>query len=89
MYLYIVDTTGILTGVVDIRELLRARDNKQLKDIQTNRIISVRPKSTLKQTLTLFSRYDYRAIPIVDHFGKIVGVVPYRDIKRLQHRYFD
>jgi magnesium transporter len=89
MYLYIVDEAGMLTGVVDIKELLRARENKQLKDIQTNMIVSLKPKSTLKQALTLFERYDYRAIPIVDHRGKIVGVVPYRDIKKLKHRLFE
>jgi magnesium transporter len=89
MYLYIVDDTGVLTGIVDIKELLRGREKKQLKEIQTNRIISVKPKSTLKHALTLFERYDYRALPIIDHHGKIVGVVPYRDLKKLQHRFFE
>jgi magnesium transporter len=60
-----------------------------LKDIENSRIVSLKPKSTLKQALALFERYDYRAIPIVDHHGKILGVVPYRDLKKLKHRFFE
>jgi magnesium transporter len=89
MYLYIVDAAGILRGVVDIKELLRGREKTQLEDIETNRVITLKPKSTLKQALTLFERYDYRAIPIVDQNRKIVGVVPYRDLKKLKHRFFE
>jgi len=89
MYLYVVDETGKLVRVVDIKELLRARERKQLADIGTNRIISLKPKSTMRQALQLFERYDYRAIPVIDHMDKILGVIPYRDIKKLKHRFLE
>ena len=38
------------------------------------------------RALKLFERYDYRALPILDEQGKILGVVPYRDLKNLKHR---
>ncbi|OGG11558.1 hypothetical protein A2Z00_04970 [Candidatus Gottesmanbacteria bacterium RBG_13_45_10] len=89
MYLYITDDKDKLLGVVDIKRLLRAARHKKLKDIEVSNVISLTPKSTLRQALHLFERYDYRAIPIVDRYGTMLGVVPYRDLKRLKHRFLE
>jgi predicted transcriptional regulator len=34
----------------------------------------------------MFSRYSFRAIPLTDD-NVILGVIPYRDIMNLQHRF--
>lgn len=86
MYLYITDANDKLLKIVDLKELLLARGTKLLKDIGVSTIVSLSPKSSFHAALTLFERYDYRAIPIVDEEGKILGVVPYRDLKNLKHR---
>jgi CBS domain-containing protein len=86
MYLYVTDTNGKLLNIVDLKELLQARSTKLLQDIGVSNIVSLSPKSSLHTALTLFERYDYRAIPILDGDGKILGVVPYRDLKNLKHR---
>jgi len=89
MYLYIIDDKNILQGVIDIKELLQAKDEKKLVDVETNSIIALSPKSTLRQAFVMFERYDYRAIPIVDEQNKILGVLSYRDLKRLKHRFLE
>jgi magnesium transporter len=89
MYIYLVDEKEKLLGVVDIKELLLADENKKLIDIKIPTIISLKPNSSLKTALNVFERYFYRALPIVDHHGKILGVISYRDLKSLQHRFLE
>lgn len=84
MYLYIVDDSDILRGIVDIKELLQADDNATLLDIMVYDLITLTPESTLQEAAEEFSRYDFRSLPVVDDDNKIIGVVPYRDI--MKHR---
>jgi CBS domain-containing protein/sporulation protein YlmC with PRC-barrel domain len=86
MYLYVTDKNDKLLKVIDLKELLQARSTKLLQDIGVSTIVSLSPKSSFHAALKLFERYDYRAIPILDEEGKILGVVPYRDLKNLKHR---
>ncbi|MDD5680744.1 MAG: CBS domain-containing protein, partial [Candidatus Omnitrophica bacterium] len=85
MYLYITDEKNTLLGVIDIKELLRAEDEALLKDIMTTEIISLKPESTLKEASVMFARYGFRALPVTDGSGKMLGVVPYRDVMNLKH----
>jgi len=87
MYLYIVDEQEHLLGVVDIRELLQAPLDSSLKEIMTASIITLTPESTLLEASRNFVRYLFRAIPITDEDDVILGVVPYRDIMNLNHRF--
>ncbi|HWQ64256.1 MAG TPA: CBS domain-containing protein [Methanospirillum sp.] len=85
MYLYIVDDSDILRGIVDIKELLQAEDDAALIDIMVYEMITLTTESTLKDAAEEFTRYDFRALPVIDPDGKIIGVVPYRDIMKLRH----
>ena len=89
MYIYIVDANDKLLGVVDVKDLLLADEQRTLMDIRTPRIISLHPDSSLKEALQIFERYYYRALPIVDRQGRITGVIPYRDLKNYKHRFFE
>lgn len=86
MYLYVIDDKEKLLGVIDIRELLEAREDKTMKDIATDEIIYLTSGSSLKTALNMFEKYDFRAMPIIDKGQKIIGVVSYRDIRDLKHR---
>lgn len=85
MYLYVVNKLDILLGVLDIKEVLEADDNARLQDIMIERVVSLRPESTLREAAELFARYDLRALPVTDRLDRIVGVVPFRDVMRLTH----
>jgi len=84
-YIYVVDTEGRLLGVTHLSELLRAEPPELLKDIMTTNVICLSPKSTLKQASEMFARYGFRALPIKDQHGKMLGVIPYRDVMNLKH----
>jgi magnesium transporter len=89
MYLYIVGEANRLLGILDIKELLQADESAILKDIMVDNYISLDPDSTLKEASEMFTRYDFRALPITDDHDVILGVVTYRDVMGLKHRFVD
>lgn len=87
MYLYVIDNDDKLLGVVDIKDLLKEADQSLLGEIMDDIIVSLKPETTLREASVLFDRYDFRALPVVDPNGRIVGVVPYRDVMKLTHHF--
>ncbi|MBF0466659.1 MAG: CBS domain-containing protein [Nitrospirae bacterium] len=87
MYLYVVDKQDTLLGVVDIKETLQANADDTLEDIMTTNVISLKSENTLREASEMFSRYSFRAIPVNDDNDVILGVVLYRDVMNLKHRF--
>jgi len=87
MYLYIVDEKDVLLGVVDLKEVLKANVDDKLADIMTTNVIDLNPENTLLEAAEMFSRYSFRAIPVTDENKVMLGVIPYRDIMNLKHRF--
>jgi magnesium transporter len=87
MYLYVVDENDRLLGVIDIKELLLAKDTDKLRDIMTETLITLGLDNTLKEASMMFSRYGFRAIPVTDKDDRILGVIHYRDVMELKHRF--
>jgi Mg/Co/Ni transporter MgtE len=89
MYLYVVDESDKLLGVVDVKDLLRADDKALLKDIMVKSVVTLKEESTLGEASAMFSRYDFRALPVIDKDDKMVGVVRYRDVTKLTHHFLE
>jgi CBS domain-containing protein/sporulation protein YlmC with PRC-barrel domain len=89
MYLYVVDKEDKLLGVIDVKELLKADDKAFLQDIMVKNVISLKKESTLGEAETMFSRYDFRALPITDEEDRMAGVVRYRDVTKLTHHFLE
>jgi len=53
----------------------------------TTNVIDLNPGNTLVEAAGIFSRYSFRSIPVVDDNGVILGVIPYRGIMNLKHRF--
>ncbi len=87
MYLYVIGEKDTLLGVVDLKEVLKAKPDEKLDEIMTANVISLNPENTLLEASEMFSRYSFRAIPITDEHERILGVVPYRDIMNLKHKF--
>ena len=80
MYIYIVDEKLRVRGVVDINELLQADPEARLKDIMTKKVVTVAPNTMRTEVESLFRKYRFRAIPIVEKSKKIVGVIREKDV---------
>jgi CBS domain-containing protein len=89
MYLYIVDPQDHLLGLVDLKDLLQAEDKTLMKDIMNDNIISLDADCPLREALETFTRYDFRALPVTSEDHRILGVVTYRDMVGLKHRFVD
>ncbi len=85
MYLYILTNDGTLLGVIDIKELLHAGFKAKLGDIMVTTYVSLHMNDNLKYASEMFSKYEFRALPVVDDNKKLLGVVTYRDVMNLKH----
>jgi len=88
-YIYVIDDEDKLLGVVDSKSLLLAENNVRLKDIMITKVVTLRPDSTLRTASETFARYLHRALPVTDDTGKILGLLLYRDVVALRHRYVE
>ncbi len=79
-YLYLVDDHDRLTGVMSLRQLLLSNPNSKLKEVMQKDIISVRVDTDQEEVAKLVSQYDLLAIPVVDHDGKLVGIITVDDV---------
>ncbi|MGA2973888.1 MAG: CBS domain-containing protein [Spirochaetia bacterium] len=80
MYVYVTNAEGTLKGVVDIRELIQNKSDATLRNIMTEQIITLAPTDTLADAASEFSKYGFRALPMVDENRKLLGVVRYKDL---------
>jgi CBS domain-containing protein len=88
-YLYVADGQGKLLGIVTAAELLMAHDDARLQDIMNSTVLTLTTDQSLKEASEMFVRYGFRALPVTDPAGKLLGVVPYRDVINLTHRYVE
>lgn len=87
MYVYVVDKEDRLQGVVDLKEILQADITCLLSELMTTHFISFKSGDSLADVAKAFERYSFRAIPVTDDDNKMVGVIPYRDVMNLKHRF--
>ena len=89
MYIYVVDKSEHLLGVVDLKELLIADDKSSLAAIMAENVITLNTDSTLKDASREFERYGFRAFPVTDDENRLVGAIPYRDVMDLTHHFLE
>jgi magnesium transporter len=89
LYLYVINDQDQLLGIIELKELLMADDNTLLKDIMNDQLLFLKPESTLKEASAMFTRYHFLALPVLDEGKKILGVVLYRDVMNLKHRFVE
>jgi CBS domain-containing protein len=79
-YIFIVGEEEILQGVVSIRDLLTAHPHQTLSEIQPSRVVSVKLDEDQNEVVEAFSKYGFRAVPVVDEEGHLKGVISFRSI---------
>ena len=82
-YIYVVDEgRKTLRGVVDLRELVLARDDATLGEIMISPVISVDDTDPRDDLHPLFAKYHFRMLPVVDVKDNILGVIRYGDVMK-------
>lgn len=79
-YVYCVNDEGHLVGVLSLRDLLTHPASTPLDDIMNPDVIKVTPDTDQEKVARLVARYDLLAVPVVDEFNKLLGIVTVDDI---------
>ncbi len=79
-YIYVVDQLKRLMGVVSLRELLSAKDNKIIGDIMERDIIFVQDETDQEEVARTLENHDLIAIPVLDKYHRLLGIVTFDDV---------
>ena len=79
-YIYVVDPEEVLLGVVSIRDLLTSQAQRRLSEIQSQRLVTVKPEDDQKEVIDLFAKYGFRALPVVDEENHLKGVIGFQSV---------
>lgn len=78
--IYVVDTDGRLVGVMSLRELVAAPEGAKVADVMNSELVSVQATADREEVARITSEYDLVVVPVVDGFGRIVGVITVDDV---------
>jgi magnesium transporter len=78
-YLYVVDEHSVLIGIVPLRQLMVAKPNVLIESLMKPDVASVQVTADQEELAEFISKYDYFSIPVVDHNGRLLGVVTVDD----------
>jgi magnesium transporter len=74
-YLYVLDATNRLLGVVNLRELLISDLDTPIVDVMTKDSITVKADTDQEEVARLIQHYRLRALPVVNEQGVLSGIV--------------
>lgn len=78
--IYVVDERGTLVGVLSLRELVAAPDDARVADIAWTEVVKVPATADRADVARFTSEYDLVAVPVVDGFDRIIGVITVDDV---------
>ena len=76
---YVLSVDRKLIGVIDIKQLLVADPNCEVKDIMYKDVISVNTLEDQEEVVKVFDKYDLIAVPVVDNENRLVGIITIDD----------
>jgi len=79
-YIYVVDAEYRLRGVLRVRDLLFSPPNRKIRDIMVPEVRSVSVHADQEEIARLFRSYGFSAMPVVDDFQRLRGVVTADDV---------
>ncbi len=82
-YIYVVgEPERMLLGVVDLRELVLAKDDALLRDLMVAPVVAAEADDVREDLEELFAKYHYRMVPVVNAGDHLLGVIHYKDIMK-------
>jgi magnesium transporter len=78
-YLYVLDATNRLQGVVSLRELVVAPASTPIEQVMIRDVIAVEPETDQEEVARLVQRYRLRALPVVDEERHLLGITTMDD----------
>lgn len=79
-YAYVIDEDQTLLGVLSFRNLLLAKPDAKIADIMQKNFVSVHEDLDQEEVSRRLSLHHLSALPVVDEFNRIKGIVTVKDI---------
>jgi magnesium transporter len=74
-YGYVTDGTGVLLGVIVMRDLLLAQPEQRLRDVMQSGPFSLVPSLSVADAMRLVLHRHYPVYPVCDEQGRLIGLV--------------
>jgi magnesium transporter len=74
-YLYVTDVAQRLVGIVGLRDLVFRRADRRMSEIMARDVKFLRVDDDQEKIAQQFERYHYLGLPVLDHGGRLVGMV--------------
>jgi magnesium transporter len=79
-YVYVLDSTQHLLGVISFRDLFAAQGTRMVRDVMTTDVLTAPEEMDQEALAHLFSEHDLLAVPVVDQNRILKGIVTVDDI---------
>lgn len=79
-YVWVVDDSGRLVGVISLKDLILEPSNRKVNDIMYREVISANIHTDQEEVAQLVKKYNLVNIPVVDDHHRLVGRVTHDDI---------
>ena len=79
-YIYCVNQQNQLVGMLSLRQLATAPEDKPLKELVKKDVLYVSPESNTEEAARLVSRYDLIAIPVLSKTRELLGIITVDDV---------
>ena len=82
----VVDSNGILKGIITNRDLRFCKDDSlSVTDVMTDELVIVTGEPTVEKAREKFSQYRIEKLPVVDTEGKLTGLITVTDMEKNQN----
>jgi magnesium transporter len=79
-HLFVADAEGRLTGYLPLSALVFAAPNRRVGDLMEEYTFAVPAETDQEELVRSATKYDLDVVPVVDHIGRLIGVVTVDDI---------
>lgn len=79
-YTFVINDERQLSGVVSLRDLITADEDTLIKEIMSDRVVSVSVGVDQEQAARMMKDYDFLALPVVDFQNHLLGIITVDDI---------
>jgi CBS domain-containing protein/sporulation protein YlmC with PRC-barrel domain len=79
-YVYVVDDSERLMGVLSLRELIVAPPETPLEELLNRNLVTLNPLDDFEKVLEATLKYDFLALPVVDESGILEGIITVDDV---------
>jgi magnesium transporter len=78
--IYVIDDRGKLIDDIKIREIILASPDKIIIDLMDENFIALNVHDDQEKAVEVFKKYDRVALPVVDNYGILIGIVTVDDV---------